>query len=78
MGLPHSRNPGPTEIGVGQPHLDRTHCWPPDDRCSNQPGDRSQLLLSRATVRTHVAHILTKLGARTRAESASIASRHEP
>ena len=41
-----------------------------------QIGDR--LLMSRATVKTHVAHLLAKLGARSRAELAAESARHQP
>jgi DNA-binding CsgD family transcriptional regulator len=42
------------------------------------PAIATELFLSRRTVQTHVSHILAKLGARSRAEVASEASRHHP
>lgn len=42
----------------------------------SNPEIAARLVMSRATVKTHVSHILTKLGLRTRAEVAAEATRH--
>jgi len=42
----------------------------------SNPDIAAQLFLSRNTVQTHVSHILTKLGARSRAEIIRVAMRH--